>query len=183
MPPTTTRLKPTSPSPKSPDLGARPTADEPARSDAMERAAQLLAQRPHAIAELRTKLLARGLEGGAVDRAIERLEDLRLLDDRAFATQWVEERSARKGLAPAALLSELRGKGVPREIAEEAVAELEVDEITQAKELAARLLRKVVSKPLEVQARRLQAMLLRRGFSTEAAIEGVRAILPPEGWD
>ena len=149
----------------------------------MAKAGRILARRPLSIQELRDKLWAAGPPEEDIERAIARLIELRLLDDVAFAEQWVEERSRTKGLAGAALLAELRTKGIAPEIAQAAVDEAGLDEEAQAKELAAAYIRKVAGKPVMVQAQRIQAMLLRKGFSMEAAVAGTRAVLPPEGWD
>lgn len=149
----------------------------------MHRAGKLLERRARSECELRERLAAAGLDRAIVDQAIERLIAMRLIDDHAFALQWVTERSARKGLAPAVLEAELEAKGVSRDTAEVALAEAAVDEEAQAREVAVRLSRKVAGRPAATQAIRLRDMLARRGFSAEAALAGVRAVLPPEDWD
>ncbi len=128
-------------------------------------------------------MIEAGLERSTVDQTIERLVAIGLIDDRAFALQWITERSARKGLAAAALVAELEAKGVSRDTVEAALAEAAVDEETQAREVAVRLARKVAGRPAATQAIRLRDMLARRGFSPEAALAGVCAVLPPEDWD
>lgn len=152
-------------------------------SEAMHRAGKLLERRARSEWELRERLAGAGVDSQVVDQAVERLVAIRLIDDPSFALQWITERSGRKGLAPAALVAELEAKGVARETAEAALAEAGVDEMAQAKTLAVRLARKVAGRPAEVQAIRLRDMLMRRGYSPEAAEAGVRAVLPPEGWD
>ncbi len=106
-----------------------------------------------------------------------------MLDDLDFARQWIAERSQRKSLGPRALQAELAVKGIPREVIETALDQVGPDEAPLAAEAAARWLRKVARYPLAEQAHKLQQMLLRKGFSVEAAEAGVRAVLPPEGWD
>jgi regulatory protein len=153
--------------------------DDDAHRAAMETAGRFLARRPHARAELRTKLARSHPEGA--DRAVARLTELGLLDDHDFARQWVEERSSRRGVQ--ALLAELEAKGVDREVAVAAVAEVEGSEEARAQDLASRHLAKVMAKPLAKQAASIQSMLLRRGYSPEVAQAATRAVLPPEGWD
>src|SRR5919106_1435072 len=58
-----------------------------------------------------------------------------------------------------------------------------LDESAHATELAWRLLRRHAGKPLDQQAAKVMAALLRKGFSEEASREAVRTVLPPEGWD
>ncbi len=149
----------------------------------MHRAGKLLERRARSEFELRERLIGAGLDRPIVDQTIERLIAIRLIDDYAFALQWVTERSARKGLAPAALVAELEAKGVSRATAEAALSEAAVDEEVQARGVAVRLSRKVAGRPAAIQATRLREMLARRGFSPEAALAGVRAVLPPEDWD
>jgi regulatory protein len=149
----------------------------------MVKAGRILSRRPHSVAEVRDKLWAAGIAEDEIDRALERLTELKLLDDLEFARQWVDERSRNKGLAGAALFNELQKKGVPAEVAQQAIDEAELDEEAQARELAAKYLRKVSGKPPLVQAQRIQGMLLRKGFSMESAVAGAKAALPPEGWD
>ncbi|MDQ3751657.1 MAG: recombination regulator RecX [Actinomycetota bacterium] len=149
----------------------------------MHRAGRLLEKRARSEFEIRERLTGAGLDRPTVDRAIERLSEIRLIDDHAFALQWITERSVRKGLAPAALLAELEAKGVARDTAEAALSEVAMDEEAHARAVAVRLSRKVSGRPAATQANRLRDMLARRGFSPEAAIAGVRAVLPPDGWD
>lgn len=156
--------------------------DDPFR-DAMRRAGHLLASRPRSEHELRVRLTGAGYDDETIDRTVTRLIELRLLDDRAFALQWVTERAISKGRSGDALVTELVGKGLERRLAEEAVAEAGIDEELQARELATRFLSKVSSKPLEKQAEAILGRLLRRGFSHEVARDAVRSVMPPEGWD
>ena len=151
--------------------------------DAMQRAGHLLASRPRSEYEVRSRLKMAGYEDETIERTVARLVDLRLLDDREFACQWVTERAISKGRSGDALVAELVEKGVDRTVAEEAVATAGIDELAQATELAARALPKVSGKPLEKQAQALLGRLLRRGFPHEVARDAVRAVLPPEGWD
>jgi regulatory protein len=157
-------------------------ADE-AYEDAMERAGRLLAIRPRSEREVRDRLAAAGCDPGVAERVVGRLRELRLLDDLAFARQWIDERSRRKGVGPAVLTAELRRKGVDPELAGAALAEAGLDETALATEQAVRLVGRVARRPLREQGARLHLMLLRRGFGAEAAESAVKAVLPPEGWD
>ncbi len=149
----------------------------------MTRAGRFLAFRPRTVREVRTKLRDAGYGDALVDEVVDRLIELRLLDDEAFARAWIKERSRTRGRAGALLVAELAGKGISRELAEATVADTAPDEEGQAVEVASKLLRKVARLPLEQQGLRLQQMLLRRGFSAESSSAGARAVLPPEGWD
>jgi regulatory protein len=157
--------------------------DAATRQDALERAGKFLGRRARSESEVRDALSRAGFEPSVTEATIGKLHELELLDDDAFARQWIEERARRKGLGPRRLLSELRLKGVADDTARQALDEGGPDQETQAKEVAAGLVRRVASRPLAQQGMRLQQMLLARGFATEVAVAAVRAVLPPEGWD
>ena len=153
------------------------------RKACMERAGRLLSTRARSERELTDRLSASGFELEQVAATIERLRELRLVDDADFARRWAEERSGRKGLGPGKLRAELAAKGVDPATIDHALAEAGPDEEARARELAATLVRRVARKPLQAQASSLWQMLRRKGYSAEACEAGVKAVLPPEGWD
>jgi regulatory protein len=121
----------------------------------MSAALRLLAQRPHATAELDAKLRRRGFPEAAVAAVLQRLAELGLLDDLAFARALVEQRSASRG--PVAIAAELSRRGVAREVAEAALAELDPDrQLATARLLASGL-----------RPDRAAARLRQRGFDEE----------------
>ena len=151
--------------------------------EAMERAGRLLSVRARTEKEIRDRLTEAEFDGDVVEAAVLRLTELGLIDDMDFAREWVRDRSARKGLGPRALEAELALKGVPKDIVIDVLKAETGDEETRAAEVAAAYVRKVVRFPLSEQGARLTQMLMRRGFSYEAAERGAKAVLPPEGWD
>lgn len=159
------------------------TEAEEALAAAIERAGRYIAHRPRTERQVRDKLGGLDYDGATVDGAVTRLIELHLIDDSDFARRWIEERARTKGKAPDVLVSELRARGVSRETAEEALAEVGLEEDTQAIEVASNLIRKVVRFPLGEQGPRLYELMRRRGFSHEHSEASARAVLPPEGWD
>jgi regulatory protein len=153
------------------------------RSETLKRTGKLLARRAHSETELRAAMHGWGCCEEVADQAMSRLKELDLVDDLAFARQWVEERGCRKGLAVARVWGELMVKGVAPDIAQRAIEEAGLDDEGRAQEVAAGLLKKVARRPLGQQAVSLQQMLVRRGFELETAMAAVRKVLPPEGWD
>jgi regulatory protein len=172
------------------DLEARPgTApgtpgpSDAALADAMARAGRLLAGRPRTEAELSGRLERGGMDAETVAATVERLRALRLVDDAAFARQWIEERARTRGRSGAALLAELEAKGVDRSVAEAALVFTGVDDEAQANLVAEKALPRFARHAPEVQGRRLHQLLLRRGFDPAVAERVARALVPPEGWD
>lgn len=153
------------------------------RTEAIERAGRMLALRARTEREIRDRLSEASYPDDVVEDTIARLYELDLLDDEAFALEWITERTAKKGVGPRVLISELARKGVDRSTAESALAASDVSEEDTATAQAERLLHKVIRYPLPQQASKLQQMLMRRGFSWDAVEAAVKAVLPPEGWD
>lgn len=155
--------------------------DDDLYREAMTKAGRILARRAHSEKELRDKLGSE-LNEAVGDAVVARLQDLGLVDDEAFARQWVEERATRRGKA--ALAEELARRGVDASIIDEVLGRVPAEnEEARAHDLAAGHLARVAGKPLHRQAASIVAMLLRRGFEPEVAEAATRGVLPPEGWD
>jgi len=134
-----------------------------------------LAVRAHSRAELATLLARKGCDAEVAARVLDRLVDVGLIDDESFAEQLVDSRQRIKGLSGAALRRELREKGIDDEIAAQAIGALDDEsERARAEELVARRLRTMGGLAPEVQARRLAAMLGRKGYSAAVAYAVVR---------
>jgi len=115
--------------------------------------------------ELSKALASREVPEEVARAVLDRMEEVGLVDDAAFAHDWVESRQQRRHLSRSALRRELQTKGVDRELVEEAVSEVDGgDELQAARELAERKFRSMADLPREVQYRRLAGALARRGF-------------------
>lgn len=137
---------------------------------AMQAALRLLEARPRSLAELRERLLRKGVEPATADQALEQLRALGLADDAAFARMWVENRQIARPRGAAALRDELRRKGVDRGVIDEVLsdAELTGDEQSSAWAQARAALRKYANAPDRATfARRMAGYLQRRGFGFE----------------
>jgi regulatory protein len=135
-----------------------------------EAAVRLLAARAHSARELRIKLLRRGHAADEVTAALERLREGGHLDDAAYARALIGRRSGGRGAR--AIASELAAKGVDREVARTALAELSTeDQLQAAQSLAERLSRVGPADP-----ERIGAKLLRRGFPVEVARAALRGL-------
>lgn len=81
----------------------------------MDAAAMFLAVRPRSVEETRRRLRHLGYAHPLADQVIERLIEMRYLDDESFARAWVESRDRARPRGASALLHELALKGVARE--------------------------------------------------------------------
>lgn len=100
---------------------------------AKESAYRLLSYRPRSTAEIRQRLAQKGFEKAIIEKVITRLSELELLDDRAFAQYWIEQRNTFRPRSRLALRQELYQKGLDRDLIEEAVSE--VNEFAAARKI------------------------------------------------
>lgn len=136
--------------------------DEDAFSRAKERAMRYLSYRPRSVDEVRRNLLRKDVDEELVERVIAYLCEYSYLNDRDFASYWVEQRETFKPRGRLALQQELRQKGVARAIADEAVQE--VDEADAARRAAGKRVRRWSHLPYDEFRKKLGRYLQRRGF-------------------
>ena len=133
---------------------------------------------PRTRAQLADALAQRGVPDDVAEAALDRFEELGLVDDEEFARQWVRSRQTGRGLARRALAHELRTRGVDPEVVTEALDEELDDELETARELVRRKVRTSSPDPdRQRQSRRLLGMLARKGYSGGVAGRAVREVL------
>jgi regulatory protein len=137
---------------------------------------------PRTAAQLAAAMARRGIDEQVAQRVLERLTEVGLVDDVAFAEAWVGSRHAGRGLARRALAHELRSRGVADPLVEEAVAGLDPDrEADTARELAAKRLAATRGLDTTVRFRRTASLLARKGYSSQLAYRVIREALEAEG--
>jgi regulatory protein len=90
---------------------------------AVQAALSLLSRAPHTREGLRLKLLQRRFDDRVSRAAVARMVELGYVDDRRFATDWLAMRLQRHPEGRAALVANLRKRGIERSTAEEMVDE------------------------------------------------------------
>jgi regulatory protein len=166
----------------------------------LEAAARFLEPRARSVAEVRRRLSGAGYRPELVDGAIERLLELGMLDDEAFARAWVESRDRARPRGERAIRQELGLKGVDRSTIDlvlgerrEATAGLPGDDgVTPsadeaaAERLLARNARSLarVAEPRQ-RRQRAYALLARNGFDPEVCRTVAAGVMnePPEAED
>ncbi|WP_084522624.1 recombination regulator RecX [Nocardia inohanensis] len=146
---------------------------------------RLLTDRARSRSELATKLADKGYSEAIANKVLDRLAEVGLIDDAAFAQQWVQSRHTYSGKGKRALAQELKRKGVAQEDAEEALSAISSDdEHARATDLVRRKLR-TLPRDLdrEKAIRRLVGMLARRGYNSGTAYAVVKAELAGAGND
>jgi regulatory protein len=129
--------------------------------------------------ELAEKLAKKLVPAEIATRLLDRFEEVGLIDDSAFARQWIESRGSQgRGLASRALAQELRRKGIDDEVARDALDEIDSeDERDAARDLVRRKLRSMSGLEDQVKVRRLVGMLARKGYAPGLAFGVVKDVV------
>ena len=166
------------------DLAVR--ADEAPAAEIRERAEAVL------VRKLRSRSLslseARGVlrsidevDDVLVDDIIDHFVDLGYLDDAIFAEQLAMSAVEKKGESRRGVAETLRKRGIPREIAEAALAALPDDDAERALEFARTKVRGVEGAEFDTALRRLAGQLARRGYPSSVALTAARTALSEAG--
>ncbi|MBN1093478.1 regulatory protein RecX [Blastococcus sp. TML/M2B] len=134
--------------------------------------------------QLADLLAQREVPEDAAETVLDRLTEVGLIDDEAFAQAWVTSRQAGRGLARRALKAELRAKGVDDEVAAIAVEAVDDDDEREtARRLVERKLPAMRRLDRATATRRLMGVLARKGYSGGLAAGVVREALDADGAD
>jgi regulatory protein len=161
----------------------RAAVDDP--TIVLDAAARFLEARSRSIAEVRRRLTSAGYRADLVESAIDRLIDLGMLDDAAFARAWIESRDRAHPRGERALRSELVQKGIDRAVVDEVLdsrrdgmgsegPDADTAAATRLLERSARTLERIADP--RVRRQRAYALLVRNGFDPDTATDALRRI-------
>ena len=132
------------------------------RALVLEKAINLLSYSRMSSRELRNKLVHKGIETDTAEAVVEKLQDLRLLDDAEYAAAVARHYSA-KGYGAARIRAEFSRRGIDRDLWEEAL-----ESAPQSDEKIDRFVQTKLKDPHDRdQVRKVSAALARRGYSWE----------------
>jgi regulatory protein len=138
---------------------------------------RVLTDRARTRHELAEVLADEGVPEDVATSVLDRLVELRLLDDAAYAEAFVRSRQ-RAGAAKRSLTRELRSKGVGEDEAEAALSTIDPEQEREAAfQLAVRRATRTSGLPLEVRRRRLYGVLARRGYPSDVVAAAVEHAL------
>ena len=116
--------------------------------------------------ELLAHLKTRGVEEDVAHATLFRLQEAGLVDDAEFARAWAQSRHGHKKISKRIIAGELRQKGVLQEEIDVALDEIdESSEYRAAFDLAFKKYNTMSRLEPDVQIRRIQSLLQRKGFS------------------
>lgn len=140
-------------------------------------ALRFLKIRPRSVQEMRTKLLKKNFAADEVEREIEYLKSIELLDDRAFSASWIRYRLARP-FGFRRIITELKAKGIAEDIIAQAVSNAKGDynEQETIEDVTSRRLERLSGIDPLKRKKRISDYLLRRGFSMDSVIKVIKKL-------
>lgn len=145
---------------------------------AIAHALRFLSSRPRSEQEVRRRL-QRTYEASTVEHVMERLRELDLLDDAAFARAWSRSRADHRPRSAVMIRRELQAKGVERDVAAASVEPL--DDRESAYRAGLRWLPSMASADYDTFRRRMWGRLHRRGFAQSLIRETVARLWEERG--
>jgi len=156
------------------DLGSEAEVEGFARDVVLQR----LTSQQRSRHDLEQALAKRHVPAEVAGAVLDRLEEVGLINDVDFARSWVQSRQRSRGLSSTVLAMELRRQGIADDISREVLDELDPEvEVQAAHRLVQKKLRSMGALDQTTQTRRLVAMLARKGYAPQAALEVVRSEL------
>jgi regulatory protein len=159
----------------------RADGEEPP-ADPVEVARIICLRQLTAAPKTRSQLAKKRVPQEAAQVVLDRLTEVGLIDDAAFAQTWVESRRRDRGLSRRVLAHELRQRGVAVDDAKPALdfVDEESDERT-ARALVEKKVGATGGLAPTVRTRRLIGLLARKGYSPQLASRVVREVLEADG--
>jgi regulatory protein len=157
--------------------------EQDASSKIMHKAGALLARRAHSRGELREKLAPKW-DASQIDAALDRLEQLHLLNDSEYAYNLASHWMRQGGWGPAKVRHLLLRHRVPEGTAETAVERVR-QEISDADALEAYLDRRCLTRPLPEKLSSIHKLFMslrRRGYSSGTVLGVLRRRIPAAAW-
>ncbi len=144
---------------------------------AVDRALNYLSFRPRSREEVRRYLKRKETPPELIDVVLARLDKLDFVNDRTFATFWVESREQFNPRGSRALKNELRMKGVEREVVDEMVSDEKDEEraLMAGRKKALSIVR-IPNMDYKTFRTRLGSFLQRRGFGYDVSTRTVKAL-------
>lgn len=167
-----------------PGSSAREVPDPDPSNVAREILLRQLSMGPRTLAQLRTALSKRNVPPDTAEAVLERFTELGLIDDRAYAEALIRSEAAGGGLSRRRVQHRLREKGVPPDIAAEAIGTIGPDDEQQAAvDLARRRVARMSGLDAQTVRRRLSGILARRGYNPDTVRTAVAAAMDADPHD
>ena len=147
----------------------------------MDAALSYLTARMRTVREVEERLDDLQYGEGDILTTVNRLQELNLLNDAEYASEFVRTRLASKPVSRQKLYMDLKTHKVPEELIRAALEELPTEtEADNAREVAEKFWRQMSGLEESVRRERVLRRLMSRGFSTEASLAAIRQVAEAE---
>ncbi|MGB7448285.1 MAG: regulatory protein RecX, partial [Ornithinimicrobium sp.] len=137
-----------------------------------------LAMGPRSRKQLADKLRDKDVDPEVIEAVLDRMTQVGLVDDEAYAAAVVRSKHDGAGMAPRALRHELHKRGVASDTAERAIGAVDADdERSRAEQLVTERLPRLHGLDRQVQTRRLAGLLARKGYPSGLSLSVIRDAL------
>lgn len=144
----------------------------------MAYALRIISKKRYTHAEMLNKLKMfskkRGLAENEIDRVIQRLFELKYLDDKKYAEDFIADRLRFKPTGKFFLKEKLKLKGVSKETIDSVLGGVDLDEFNLAVEAVNKGARRWDKYPLQKQKEKAFRFLASRGFSSDAIYKAIK---------
>jgi len=134
---------------------------------ALQKSYRLLSLRPHSERELEKKLREKGFPAVVIKEALEKLHDLKYLNDASFAVQWARNLAINKLWGNRKIIASLQEKGVEARLIDDAIASAR-HELSEEEAIAILMKKRAVKKKPAAfdvkEKQRIFQSLMGRGF-------------------
>ncbi|NTW77599.1 MAG: regulatory protein RecX [Syntrophaceae bacterium] len=136
-------------------------------SHALQKTYRLLSLRAHSAYEIEKKLRERGFSAAVIKEALEKLHELKYLDDDSFACQWARNLAVNKLCGNRKIITSLKEKGIAAHLIDKALEEVR-QEIPEEEAVSLLIKKKITGKNINLQnikeKKRIFQNLLAKGF-------------------
>ncbi|WP_055108391.1 regulatory protein RecX [Paenibacillus ihumii] len=140
-----------------------------------------LSRKPRTAYEIAIRLGEKGWSEDTVGEVLRRLTQEGLIDDAAYAQEWVRQRVGNRGKGKLWVRHELIQKGIAKPLVEEALGEVsEEDEYNSALQLGRKKWNSTTGEPID-KKRKTGAYLMRRGYSGGLVAKVIRDLVHQDG--
>lgn len=151
------------------------------KTTSLDKALRFLGMRAHSEKEIIDKLTKAQFDAHDIAATMSFLAEYGLIDDAIFAKAWAESR-AKKGLGPYRIDQELQQKGIPSELRDAVLSEIDENESLHS---AIAIAKKYIERGDENAKRRAFDAICRRGHTYATARQAIAQAIeePLEGFE
>ena len=146
---------------------------------AKQKAFRLLSLRPHSEKELEKKLREKGFPAVVIKETLEKLHDLKYLNDASFANQWARNLAVNKLWGNKKIIASLREKGIAADLIDSSIEQAR-EELPEEEAIETLIKKKAAKRKTSAldfkEKQKIFQSLMGRGFPPGLILDKLRKI-------